>query len=682
MPRRTWVRRLAAYALFIVALVYLFNRSSSTSPSSPPRSRGDGYDAVNLEVAGQHRFDAPGSTHVDVASEKSSHPHQAPSAEFNDRQKGTDKAWKEIAAVKSESVSKYEGPIWFPALASSLRAISSTNGASLKNSNLLFAAASLKSASTLLSMACEMVLEREIYAHFVFISTADITMQDLLEVNGIDRTCPLILHDARPDYFEASTERRMSLAVVKALRIINSYMHPQAIFVDSTNAEEDYFLHAVRDQVSSTRSALIELPERPRTSLSWISKLDPSALSGKFNDAPCTAEVMDVWTLTENIVAWNKVRFEILIHATPTGTANLKRLLRSIARADLAGIQTPHITVEVPNIIEDSLESYLASFKWPRPTPYHGQPAPMISLRRRITRQLMDEEDSSVRFVESFWPTDPSNSHVLVLSPHTEITPQFFQYVKYSLLHQLHSKTALMGDHRASLLGISLSVPTTLIDGTRAFTPPRPLHDGKDAPGETSFLWQRPNSEAMVFLGEKWVELHHLITQTLYKKRSMSSVPELLAKRQVGKKYPAWLEYALRLSRIRGYSTLYPSRETANAIIGVHSDVPDTPEEYLNDGSRSKSPKDILDEGNERFEPVSPVDMLETLPRGGKLPSLRDVPLLSWDGKVETVDDLAKDADDYTALFRKEVGGCEDDYSKSRHAANKLALDLFCRHDA
>ena len=60
-------------------------------------------------------------------------------------------------------------------------------------------------------------------------------------------------------------------------------MHPQAIVVDSSEAEEDYFLRAFRDQVRGTKSALIELPENPVPRLSWITKLDASALSGSFS---------------------------------------------------------------------------------------------------------------------------------------------------------------------------------------------------------------------------------------------------------------------------------------------------------------------------------------------------------------------------------------------------------------
>jgi hypothetical protein len=43
-------------------------------------------------------------------------------------------------------------------------------------------------------MACEMAMERESYVHFVLMGTADIEMRTLLEVNGIDKTCPLIMH--------------------------------------------------------------------------------------------------------------------------------------------------------------------------------------------------------------------------------------------------------------------------------------------------------------------------------------------------------------------------------------------------------------------------------------------------------------------------------------------------------
>jgi hypothetical protein len=57
-------------------------------------------------------------------------------------------------------------------------------------------------------------------------------------------------------------------------------MHPQAILIDSSTAEENYFLFGTRDQVKSMMSVLIELPPRPGQRFSWITKLDSASLQG------------------------------------------------------------------------------------------------------------------------------------------------------------------------------------------------------------------------------------------------------------------------------------------------------------------------------------------------------------------------------------------------------------------
>lgn len=248
--------------------------------------------------------------------------------------------------------------------------------------------------------------------------------------------------------------------------------------------------------------------------------------------------------------------------------------------------------------------------------------------------------------------------------------------MKYSLLYQLHSTVALREDYR--MLGISLSLPTTSIDGGSTFTPPRPLRPKKDGE-ETAFLWQRPNSDAMVILGERWVELHNYVAQVLDKKSSMSSVPETLTTKEVSQKYPIWLEYALQLSRLRGYLTLYPSRATADSVIGVHSDLPDVPEEHQAEIPRKTSPKEFMDEGNESFDPASPVNMLETLLNRGYLQSPRDLPLLSWDAKSKSAETFTKDAADYATQFRRDVGQCSEEYLQSKPRAMRDANDLFCK---
>lgn len=91
----------------------------------------------------------------------------------------------------------------------------------------------------------------------------------------------------------------------------------------------------------------------------------------------------------------------------------------------MGGMSIPQLTIELPNRIEPQIQKFLAEYKWPPPTEISGHRPHMLSLRHRIPRQRLTEEESSVRFFESFWPKNPMYSHVLVLSPHTEVTPQF-----------------------------------------------------------------------------------------------------------------------------------------------------------------------------------------------------------------------------------------------------------------
>jgi len=100
------------------------------------------------------------------------------------------------AAQETTTDSSYNGPVIFPRLAVSLQAIYSTRGAYPKNKNVLFAASSLKSAATLLPIACQMGAELRSYVHFALMSRSEITVDELLSVNGVDDSCQIIFHGA------------------------------------------------------------------------------------------------------------------------------------------------------------------------------------------------------------------------------------------------------------------------------------------------------------------------------------------------------------------------------------------------------------------------------------------------------------------------------------------------------
>lgn len=252
IPRRRLVARLAIYTflllMLVLALAHFFTSPSrgGSVPSYTNRQSSDG--------------DLPG--------------FKAPWPPDNRAPAGGK------PGASGDGADAYTGPIKLPQLGDSLRAIGGTNGGQPKNRNVLFAAASLGSASSILPLACQMAMQRRNYVHFAFMGRSGISMEDLLKINGIDEACQLILHDARPDYAAASPDQRMSIAVARAMHHVNNYMHPQAMFIDATPKEESYFLSGFRDQARSMKSAIVELPERAPTRLSWISKLDSAALAG------------------------------------------------------------------------------------------------------------------------------------------------------------------------------------------------------------------------------------------------------------------------------------------------------------------------------------------------------------------------------------------------------------------
>lgn len=229
------------------------------------------------------------------------------------------------------------------------------------------------------------------------------------------------------------------------------------------------------------------------------------------------------------------------------------------------------------------------------------------------------------------------------------------------------------------MMGMSLSVPTTSLDGTQPFIPPKPLRADKAGPEGTAFLWQAPTSDAVVFMGERWVELHSYVSRVLEKQHTLPAPSALLAQKEVGKKYPAWMEFALQLSRVRGYFTLYPSKQTAGAIIGVHTDLPDKPEEYQEQvTSKEREQEELVDQASEVFDAASQVNMLETLPHNGDHQLPNEVPLLSWDGRQKSLDSFRKDAAQYAIDFRREVGQCSEEELKKQPLAHMNAGDLFC----
>ncbi|KAJ3552848.1 hypothetical protein NPX13_g11020 [Xylaria arbuscula] len=537
----------------------------------------------------------------------------------------------------------FNGPFKFLNLAISLQAIANTRGSQPENKNVLFAAASLKSVATLLPMACQMGLGMKSYVHFALLGGSSI--------------------NARPNYAQISSDGRLEKAVFRGFHHINNYMHPQAIIVDGTNNEEAYFTRGLKQHIKVSKTSLVELPRFAPKSLNWITKLDSAALR-----------------------MWNKVKLDILIQVTPKSTGSLIRLLRSLSAADYTSSAIPHITIDLPYQIDISTKRFLNSFEWPPsyiPNPTNER---HISLRHRISPRKLTEEETAGRFLESFWPAQPQNSHVLVLSPHTEVAPQFFNYLKYMLLEYRYSETSRFHNWGQHLFGISLEQPSTTLDGETPFDAPL-FHHPEEISGKGTlnpYLWQTPASNAVLFLGEKWMELHDFTSRTLQVKEKSEIVPNLVEEKLVSKQHSSWLEHSLRLARVRGYWFLYPGGEVVQHLATIHGELYNVPEEYANlKPSKDRTPEAIEAMRQKvRWAPetqLSPISLLDALPNDGNLWPLTALAIADWQGTELSLEEFRNRANEFELLFKGSVGGCDAETSegqKSHEAAS--TQDLFC----
>lgn len=94
----------------------------------------------------------------------------------------------------------FSGPVKFYNLAATLHSVASLAGRYGSNKNILFAAASLKSASEIMPLACEMASIKKNDVHFAFMGREDLEIHEIKEINGInDDDCAVHWHGKRSE---------------------------------------------------------------------------------------------------------------------------------------------------------------------------------------------------------------------------------------------------------------------------------------------------------------------------------------------------------------------------------------------------------------------------------------------------------------------------------------------------
>lgn len=362
--------------------------------------------------------------------------------------------------------------------------------------------------------------------------------------------------------------------------------------------------------------------------------------------------------------------------------------MASLSKADYSKSAPPRLTIELPNEIEGPAKKFLEDYKWPPSDRSLEGNANQLNLRHRIPEPGLTAEENSIRFLESFWPTKPATSHLLVLSHQVELSPLYFQYLKYFILEYRYSTQWAGYKH---LMGISLDLPSTYLNDTTGFTPPRRTSKSSSDPDSAiSFLWQAPNSNAALYFGDMWTELHSFLGHSLISQHKLPT-PTTLNFKEVSKTYPSWLENILQLVRTRGYYFLYSTLADEAALATIHNELYKAPEEFSNSGDVKEHSAPVASADftadpvhhlslQHTEKPLASRSLLSLLPSDGILPSLTDMPLLSWDGKAITNMELEEAASNYSQVFRREIGRCSTS-DKHKTILEGSANDLFCLDD-
>ncbi len=166
-PAPTWRKRPILYSICVLLLVYVFVKNIPTDLGPSPRFTPSTPDNQG------------GKLHTESRDPPTNKPKRP--------------------ANPSEAEEHYhDGPIKFYMLASSLHGVARLGGQHELNKNVLFAASSLKSASEIIPLACEMARWARNDVHFAIMGRDDMDIAEIRKINGVEEDCKIHWHGRGP----------------------------------------------------------------------------------------------------------------------------------------------------------------------------------------------------------------------------------------------------------------------------------------------------------------------------------------------------------------------------------------------------------------------------------------------------------------------------------------------------
>jgi hypothetical protein len=240
-------------------------------------------------------------------------------------------------------------------------------------------------------------------------------------------------------------------------------------------------------------------------------------------------------------IGWNQIKIDLVV-ITDRRPHSLSRLFNSIGHGVYLGDHVD-LTIHMEQTSDRVTRMFVNSFSWSQGTK---------RLRHRIRKGgLMPA------IVESWYPSSNDNYGV-ILEDDIEVSPLFYTWIKYNILHYRYSKRDTGYDR---IYGISLYSPRNLEllpEGRIEFDPNDVLLPNDFSP-RTPYASQVPCSWGAVYFPEHWREFHHYLTTRLmdlhHSKRLKIHVPNSRSERW--KK--SWKKYFIEMVYLRAYVMVYPN---------------------------------------------------------------------------------------------------------------------------
>lgn len=170
--------------------------------------------------------------------------------------------------------------------------------------------------------------------------------------------------------------------------------------------------------------------------------------------------------------------------------------------------------------------------------------------------------------VESWYPSS-NDSYGVFLEDDVEVSPYFYSWLKFSILHYRYSSP--QKNQSSRLFGISLYQQRNIElrpDGRQPFDAHK-LFESLSLPPTLPYLSQIPCSWGAIYFPEVWREFHSYLALRLSEIAlpiSDSIVPEIRSNR-----WPrSWKKYFIELVYLRGYVMLYPNYENFRSFSTNH----------------------------------------------------------------------------------------------------------------